>query len=125
MKTDEPGFLDVKLAVITTHPEGWIEGLGAIGEVEADEDVPGWTHKRVRTSAVVGGLTIRLLGYVGSPQSNMQVAFVGADRVITDGQTEIPDFSLASPQRFVGQPGKETWLAALKEVLKEATSRPT
>jgi hypothetical protein len=122
MKSEE-GFLDIKLAVITTHPEAWVEGLAAIGEVEADEDASGWVHKRVRTSAVVKGLKIRVLGYVGNPQSNMQVALVGADRVVTDGQTEIPDFSLANPTRFVGPPGKETWLAALKDVLKEAASK--
>src|SRR5437762_1373972 len=106
MKTDEPGFLDIKLAVITTHPEAWVEGLAAVGEIESDEDISGWTHKRIRTTAVVGGLTLRVLGYVGSPQASMQVALVGADRVITDGQTEIPDFTLANPQRVVGPPGK-------------------
>ena len=122
MKSEE-GFLDVKLTVITTHPEGWVEGLSAVGEVESAEDVSGWAHQRVLTSAVVGGLKLRVLGYVGSPISNMQAALVGADRVITDGQTEIPDFSLANPTRFVGPPGKETWLAALKDVLKEAANK--
>jgi hypothetical protein len=122
MKSEE-GFLDVKLVVISTHPEAWIEGLAAVGEVEIDEDASGWVHKRVRTSAVVGGLKLRVHGYVGSPQSNMQAAVVGADRVITDGQTEIPDFSLANPTRFVGAPGKETWLAAVKDVLKEAANK--
>ncbi|MDB4953427.1 MAG: hypothetical protein JWO36_996 [Myxococcales bacterium] len=119
----EDGFLDVKLAVITTHPEAWIEGLAAVGDVEVDDDASGWAHKRVCTTAVVGGLKLRVLGYVGNPQSNMQIALVGADRVITDGQTEIPDFSLANPTRFVGPPGKETWLAALKDVLKEAANK--
>jgi hypothetical protein len=122
MKSEE-GFLDIKLAVIATHPEAWIEGLSAAGEVESEEDVSGWVHKRVLTSAVVKGLKLRILGYVGSPTSNMQAALVGADRVITDGLTEIPDFSLANPTRFVGPPGKETWLAALKDVLKEAANK--
>ena len=123
MKTDEPGFLDVKLTVIAVHPEAWIAGLAELGSLEHEEETGGWVHKRVKTSAAIGGRTIRLSGYVGSPQASMQVAMVGADRVITDGATEIPDFTLANPTRFVGPPGKESWLAALKEVLKEAASQ--
>ena len=37
MKTDTPGFLDVKLTVVTKDPAPWLEGLGAMGETEAEE----------------------------------------------------------------------------------------
>jgi hypothetical protein len=120
MRTDDPGFLDVKLAVIAIHGDPWVEGLTALGDVIAAEETSGWIHKQVRTTAVLGGLTIRVSGYVGSPTANMQVALVGADRVISDGQTEIPDFTLANAPRMVGPPGRETWLTALKDVLREA-----
>ena len=37
MKTDTPGFLDVKLTVVTKDPAPWLEGLAALGEVESEE----------------------------------------------------------------------------------------
>jgi hypothetical protein len=38
MKTDDPGFLDVKLAIIAKDPAGWLEALAALGTVEHEED---------------------------------------------------------------------------------------
>ena len=120
MKTDTPGFLDVKLTVVTKDPAAWLEGLVALGDVEAEEDTGGWTHKRVKTSAVLRDMTIRVLGYVGPPTSDVTVGWVGADRIVSDGTTEIPDVSIAVVPRVTGVPGKETLLAALKEVLRDA-----
>jgi hypothetical protein len=125
MKTDSPGFLDVKLTVVTKDPGPWLEGLAALGDVEAEEDAAGgWTHRRVRTSAVLREMTIRVLGYVGPPTADVTVGWVGADRIVSDGTTEIPDVSIAVVARVNGAPGKQTLLAALKDVLREA-AKPT
>ena len=120
MKTDTPGFLDVKLTVVTKDPAAWLEGLVALGDVEAEDETGGWTHKRVKTSAVLRDMTIRVLGYIGPPTSDVTVGWVGADRIVSDGTTEIPDVSIAVVPRVTGTPGKETLLAALKEVLRDA-----
>jgi hypothetical protein len=118
MKTEDAGFLDVKLAIIAKDPASWLDALAALGTVEVADEVSGWTHRRVRTSAVLRELTIRVQGYVGPPTADVRVGFVGADRLITDGTTEIPDVSIADVPRLVGPPGKETLQGALKDVLK-------
>jgi hypothetical protein len=120
MKTDTPGFLDVKLTVVTKDKTPWLEGLAAIGDVEHEETNGDWTIRRVRTSAVLRDMTIRVLGYVGAPTADVTVGFVGSDRIVSDGTTEIPDVSIAVVTRVAGEPGKETLLSALKEVLREA-----
>ncbi len=120
MKTDTPGFLDVKLTAVTKDAAPWLEGLAALGEVEAEDQVEQWAHRRVRTTAVLQGMTIRVLGYVGGPTADVRVGWVGADRIVSDGTTEIPDVSIADVPRVTGTPSKETWLAALKDVLREA-----
>ena len=70
--------------------------------------------------AVLRDMTIRVLGYVGPPTSDVTVGWVGADRIVSDGTTEIPDVSIAEVPRVNGVPGKDTLLAALKDVLREA-----
>ncbi len=120
MKTDEPGFLDVKLAIIAKDGAPWLEALDALGTVEHTEDVSGWAHRRVRTSAKLQGLEIRVQGYVGPPTADVRIGFVGVDRVVSDGTTEIPDVSIADVPRVAGPPGKETLQGALKDVLKTA-----
>jgi hypothetical protein len=120
MKTDTPGFLDVKLAIITKDAPPWLEALAAVGTVEHEEEITGWAHRRVVTSAKLGDLVIRVLGFVGAPTADVRVGFVAADRVISDGVTEIPDVSIADVPRVVGPPAKDTVLGALKDVLREA-----
>jgi hypothetical protein len=120
MKTDDPGFLDVKLAIITKDPATWLEALIALGVLEHEEDVSGWAHRRVCTTAKLAELTIRVQGYVGAPTADVRIGFVGADRVISDGTTEIPDVSLADVPRVAGPPVKDTLLGALKDVLRDA-----
>lgn len=120
MKTDTPGFLDVKLTVVTKDPGSWLEGLSALGEVETEDDSGGWTQRRVKTAAVLRDMTIRVLGYVGPPTADVTIGWVGADRIVSDGTTEIPDVSIAVVARVNGVPGKDTLLAALKDVLREA-----
>ena len=34
-------------------------------------------------------MTIRVLGYVGAPTADVRVGWVGADRIVSDGTTEI------------------------------------
>ena len=123
MKADTPGFLDVKLTVVSKDVAAWLEPLESLGEVEASEEVSGWTHRRVRTSAVLRDMTIRVMGYVGPPTADAVAGLVGADRVVSDGLTEIPEVSLAEVPRVVGPPSKETLLGALKEALKEAANK--
>lgn len=105
---------------MTKDPASWLEGLLALGEVEAEEDSGGWTHRRVKTSAVLRDMTIRVLGYVGPPTADVTIGWVGADRIVSDGTTEIPDVSIAEVGRVNRVPGKDTLLAALKDVLREA-----
>lgn len=124
MKWDTPGFLDVKLTIISKDAGAWLEPLAGLGEVEHEEEVSGWQHRRVRTTAQLRDLTIRVLGYVGPPTADALVGLVGADRIVSDGLTEIPEVSLAEVPRVVGPPSRETLLGALKEVLKEAANRP-
>lgn len=120
MKTDTPGFLDVKLTVVTKDPAAWLEGLSALGDADPDEQNGDWTIRRVQTSAVLRDMTIRAIGYVGPPTADVTVGWVGADRIVSDGTTEIPDVSIAEVARVTGAPGKETLQAALKEVLRDA-----
>lgn len=120
MKTDTPGFLDVKLTVVTKDKAPWLEGLAQMGEALADETQGDWTIRRVRTSAVLRDLTIRVLGYVGPPTADVTVGWVGSDRIVSDGTTEIPDVSIAVVPRVAGEPGKETLMTALKDALREA-----
>ncbi len=122
MKTDTPGFLDLKLVVITKDAGPWLEGLTSLGDVEADGEQAGWTHRRVVTSAKLRDLVIRVAGYIGPPGADVTVGFVGADRIVSDGTTEIPDVSIANVTRTSGPPGRETLLAAVKEVLKGAAN---
>lgn len=120
MKTDTPGFLDVKLTVVTKDPAAWLDGLAGLGEVEAEDQNGGWTIRRVRTAAVLRDMTIRAIGYIGPPTADVTIGWVGADRIVSDGTTEIPDVSIAEVQRVSGPPGKETLQNALKGVLREA-----
>lgn len=120
MKTDTPGFLDVKLTVVTKDPAPWLEGLEAMGDVEANHEVAEWQFRQIKTAAVIREMTIRVFGYVGPPTGDVKVGWVGADRIVSDGTTEIPDVSIAVVERTSGAPGKETLLAALKDVLREA-----
>jgi hypothetical protein len=120
MKTDTPGFLDVKLTVVTKEPAAWLEGLAALGEVEAEDQNGDWAIRRVKTSAKLRDMVIRVMGYVGPPTADVTVGWVGSDRIVSDGTTEIPDVSIAVVERATGAPGKETLLGALKDVLREA-----
>jgi hypothetical protein len=120
MKTDTPGFLDVKLTVVTKDPGPWLDGLGALGELEAEETNGDWAIRRIKTNAVLREMTIRVIGYVGPPTADVTVGWVGTDRIVSDGTTEIPDVSIAVVPRVNGVPGKETLQTALKEVLRDA-----
>ncbi len=119
MKTDDPGFLDVKLVIVTTDPAPWLEAVGELGSAEEVGEVSGWTQRRVLTTAVLRDLKIRVLALVGHPQADAVVGFVGADRIVSDGVTEIPEVSLATVARVVGPPARATLLGALKDVLRE------
>ena len=112
----------MKLTVVTKEPSAWLEGLGALGEVEAEEQNGDWQIRRVKTSAQLQGMTIRAIGYVGPPTADVTVGWVGSDRIVSDGTTEIPDVSIAVVTRVTGAPGKETLLAALQEALREAAN---
>ena len=120
MKTDDPGFLDVKLVIVTTDASPWLEAVAELGSAEDVGEVSGWAQRRILTSAVLRDLKIRVLALVGKPQADAVVAFVGADRIVSDGVTEIPEVSLATVARVVGPPARATLLGALKEVLREA-----
>lgn len=123
MKTDPAGFLDVKVTVIAKDGEPWLAALAELGEVEHSEAASGWEHRRVKTAAVLRDLAIRVMGYVGPPTADMLVGLVGADRLVSDGTTEIPDVSLADVPRLVGPPSKDTLLGALKDALRGAASK--
>jgi hypothetical protein len=125
VKADAPGYLDVKLAIVSTDRTAWIEPLEALGTVEQAEVIGEWIHRCVCTSAVLRDMKIRVFGYVGPPTADVRVGFVGADRVVSDGLTEIPDVSIADVPRMVGPPSKDTLLGALKDVLREAAGKQT
>ena len=91
-----------------------------VGEVDNEENNGDWTIRRVRTSAVLRDMTIRVLGYVGPPTADVTVGWVGSDRIVSDGTTEIPDVSIAVVPRIAGEPGKDTLMNALKDALREA-----
>jgi len=120
MKTDDPGFLDVKLTCVTKDPAPWLEGLAELGTLESEEQNGAWTHRRVLTTAVVRDLKLRVQAFIGPPTADVTVGWVGADRIVSDGTTEIPDVSIAEVARVAGPPSKETWQNALKEVLRDA-----
>jgi hypothetical protein len=120
MKTDTPGFLDVKLTVVTKDPAPWLAGLAELGELEAEEANGNWQIRRIKTAAVLNGLTIRAIGYVGPPTADVTVGWIASDRIVSDGTTEIPDVSMSPVPRVAGPPGKDTLQSALKEVLREA-----
>jgi len=120
MKTDTPGCLDVKLAIIAKDPTGWLEALAAIGTVEDQREDTGWQIHCVRTGAKLSGLDIRVVGYIGAPTADVRIGFVGADRLVSDGTTEIPDVSIADVPRIAGPVSKETLMTALKDALREA-----
>ncbi len=120
MKLDEDGFLDVKLAVLVRHVEPWIAAFAALGTADLDEEIGGWRHLRVPTTASLKERTIRVHAYIGPPSGDVTVAFVGADRIVTDQTVEVPDISLAAVPQLVGPAGKDTIMAALKAVLKDS-----
>jgi len=120
MKTETPGCLDVKLAIIAKDPTSWLAALGEVGDVEETREDTGWQILCVRTGAKLQGLDIRVLGYVGAPTADVRIGFVGADRVVSDGTTEIPDVSIADVPRVAGPPAKDTLMTALKDALREA-----
>jgi len=120
MKTDTAGCLDVKLAIIAKDPAGWLEALAGVGTVEEEREDTGWQIRTVRTGVKLQGLDIRVLGYVGAPTADVRIGFIGADRVVSDGTTEIPDVSLIEAPRVAGPPSKDTLMGALKDVLREA-----
>ena len=122
VKTDDPGFLDVKLVIVTTDPAPWLAAVAEVGSAEDIGDVGGWVQRRVLTTAVLRDLKIRVLALVGAPSADAVVAFVGADRIVSDGVTEIPEVSLATVARVVGPPERATLLGALKDVLREGAS---
>jgi len=120
MKTDTPGCLDVKLAIIAKDPAGWLEALTEVGSLDEEREDTGWQIRCVRTGAKLQGLDIRVVGYVGAPTADVRIGFVGADRVVSDGTTEIPDVSIADVPRVAGPPAKDTLMTALKDALREA-----
>ena len=122
MKADDPGFLDVKLTIVTKEPAAWLEAVTALGEAGADEQNGEWQIRRVTTSAKIGDRILRVSGYVGPPTADVTVGWVASDRVVSDGTTEIPDVSIAVVPRVSGEPGKATLQTALKEVLRDAAS---
>jgi hypothetical protein len=120
MKTDVDGFLDVKLAIVATQPEGWLAAVASLGEVVGEREQAGWTVREVRTSATIGDRVLRVVAFIGPPTADVVVAFVGADRVVSDGTTEIAEVSLVDVPRVTGPASKETLQQALKETLKAA-----
>lgn len=122
MKTDDPGFLDVKLVAVVKDAAAWIAALAAVGTCDQESEAAGWQHRRVVTSAALKDRKIRVLAYVGAPTADVVAGFVGADRILTDGIVEVPEVSLAAVPQLQGPASKETWMAALKAVLKEANA---
>lgn len=120
MKTETPGCLDVKLAIIAKDPTPWLDALAEVGTLDEEREDTGWQIRCVRTGAKLSGLDIRVLGYVGAPTADVRIGFVGADRVVSDGTTEIPDVSIADVARIAGPASKETLMGALKDALREA-----
>ena len=122
MKSDET-FLDVKLVVITKDSAAWLDAVAQVGNVEHSDDVGGWAQRRVDTGAKLRDLQIRVTAWVGPPTADIVAAFVGADRIVSESLTEIPDVSVAEVPRVVGPPARETLLGALKEVLRDAAAK--
>jgi len=122
MKTDDPGFLDVKLVAVVKDGAAWIEALSTVGACDHEAEISGWQHRRVVTTAVLKERTIRVLAYIGGPTSDVVTGFVGADRILTDGIVEVPEVSLAAVPQLQSPPSKEAWMAALKAVLKDANA---
>lgn len=126
MKTDDAGFLDIKLVIVAPRDAAgaWLEALASVGDADGagDGEHAGWVYRRVCTSAKLRELAIRVTGWVGQPTSDMVAGYVGADRVISDGTTELAEVSLAEVTRVVGPPTRDTLLGAIKDVLREAAS---
>ena len=123
MKTDDPGFLDIKLVIVAVAAQSaeWLTALAALGDVDSESEQGGWQQRRVCTSAKLGDRTIRVTAFVGPPTADAVAAYVGADRLVTDGATEIPEVSIANPTRAAGPPARETLLDAVKDVLRGAS----
>lgn len=123
MKTDDPGFLDIKLVIVAVaaHSAAWLDAITALGDVESETEQAGWQQRRVRTSAKLGDRVIRVTGFVGPPTADAVAAYVGADRLVSDGSTEIPEVSIANPPRVAGPAARETLLGAVKEILRDAS----
>lgn len=113
----------MKLVVITKDAAPWLDAVAQLGTVEHSEETAGWAQRRVDTGAKLRELQIRVNAWVGPPQADIIAAFVGADRIISESLTEIPDVSMAEVPRVVGPPARETLLGALKEVLRDAASK--
>lgn len=122
MKTDDSGFLDVKLVAVVKEIQAWIEALSALGTCDVEQEVSGWQHRRVTTSGKLKDRVIRVIAYVGPPSADVVTGFVGADRIVTDGYVEVPEVSIAAVPQVKGEPSKETWMTALKAVLKDAAT---
>jgi hypothetical protein len=120
VKTDADGFLDVKLAIVATQLEPWLAAVASLGEVTGEREQTGWTVREVRTGVKIGDRVLRVVAFVGPPTADVVVAFVGADRIVSDGITEIAEVSLAEVPRVTGPAAKETLQQALKETLKAA-----
>jgi hypothetical protein len=123
MKSDEAGSVSVKLTIVTKDPAAWLAGLAEIGAREAQTVSGDWIVQRVKTPVALRGRPIRIDAYVGPPTADVTVGWVGADRIVSDGTTEIPDVSIAVVPRVSGAPGKETLQAALKDALREAAQK--
>lgn len=122
VKTDTPGFLDVKLTVIAKEPAPWLAAFGALGTVADPREDTGWQICTVATGAKLRDLEIRVHGYIGAPTADVRIGFIGADRIVSDGVTEIPDVSMAEAPRIAGPPSKETLMSALKDALRTAAN---
>jgi hypothetical protein len=122
VKTETDGFLDLKLAIVAKDADAWLAAAASLGEVLSEQRQGDWQVREVRTSAVIGDRVLRVHAYVGPPTADVRVGFVGADRVVSDGTTEIPDVSLVDVPRVAGPPTKETLQAAIKAVLRAATA---
>src|SRR5258708_1579202 len=114
MKTDTPGFLDVKLAIITKDPAPWLDALAAIGTVEHEEDVTGWAHRRVATSAKLGDLVIRVRGLVGGPRAAGRSALSAAVAGIGAAAPGIPAVSMGGCRASSARPRKRPCSARSK-----------
>lgn len=115
--------IDFELTVVTNDTPAWLTSLTGLGVVDVGNPVAGWQYCQVTTSVVIRDHTVRIFGYIGPPTADLQLGFLGADRVISDGLIEIPSVSIAEVTHVIGAPGKPTWAAALKAVLLEESAK--